>query len=300
MIKAFLQKCKPNPLERLLVKAQKKNSQKFLLFWNRGLGDIPLGLYAVVYRIRQLVPNCSITFLTRPNLRDGFTLLGGVNVLVAPDLKRGDQVDVHGLLRQLNISPEDFDVIIDQPDPTKWVNWQLGTLTPKLRWQEKWDDLWKTYPLDADEEYIGAHVHAETNYGLWRNWPITSWQELFRLLTAKFNKKILLFGFEKNLTFNMPGIIDLRGDTPLFALLSIIKNCCKTLIVPDSGISSMTYFLNQSFPIKLVSLWADPNMGILKQNVISPNPQLKHLPLIGKEKNIANVTPEQVIEALFS
>lgn len=268
MIKTLLQKCAPNPLEKILNKVKEKPSPKFLLFWNRGLGDIALGLYAIVYRIKQKFPACQIAFLTRPNLRDGFTLLGGVEVIIAPHIKRGEKVDVLQLLQELGIAQKTFDVIIENPDPTKWVRWQLGKIMPLLCWQEKWEELWKEYPLDAKEKYIGAHVHAETHYGLWRNWPSGSWQTLFMSLTEKYNKKILLFGFEKNLNFQIPNVIDLRGETSLFALLSIIKNCCQALIVPDSGISSMIYYLNQVFPIKLISLWADPHMGIDRKSVV--------------------------------
>jgi len=56
----------------------------------------------------------------------------------------------------------------------------------------------------------------------------------------------------------------------------------------------MVYFLNETFPIKHISLWADPYMGILKQNVSSPNPFLQHIPLFGKDKNITNITVDEV------
>jgi len=168
-------------------------------------------------------------------------------------------------------------------------------LTPLLKWQEKWDALCKKYALDPKKRYIGAHVQTETDYAHWRNWPLESWQTLFEKIT-KNGSKVLLFGFGKSQDFDIEGVIDLRGETELFALLSIIKNHCSSLVVPDSGISSMTYFLNESFPIKLVSLWADPYMGILKQNVDSPNPQLVHVPLLGKDKNISNISVEEVYE----
>lgn len=297
MLKPIIKKVLPNPLDSLLKKAKKKSAQRFLLFWNRGLGDIPLGLYAIVHQIKKFVPGASITFITRENLRDGFILLGGVEVIVAPNLKRGDQVDFPTLLSELGIDPNDYDQIIESPDPTQWVPWQRGSLTPLLHWQEKWDALWEDYPLDPNQTYIGAHVQTETNYAHWRNWPLDYWQELFEKVTGT-GAKILIFGFEKTPAFDLEGVIDLRGETPLFPLLSIIKNRCSALVVPDSGVSSMTYYLNESFPIKLVSLWADPYMGILKQGVFSPNPELVHVPLLGKDKDIRNITPEAVFEHL--
>jgi len=177
MLKKILRKFGPNPLDHLLKKARKKNHENFLLFWNRGLGDIALGLYAIVHRIREYIPEAKITFLTRPNLQDGFLLLGNVDVLVVPDLKRGDRMGT--LLHEMGINPEQFDVILDNPDPTQWVKWQLGNLTPRLQWQEKWNTLCEKHRLDPNETYIGAHVHTETNYANWRNWPEKSWRELF-------------------------------------------------------------------------------------------------------------------------
>lgn len=292
MLKKILSKFGPNPLDARLEKAKRRGEKTFLLFWNRGLGDIALGLYAIVHRIREYVPDAKITFLTRPNLEDGFTLLGGVEVIVLPNLKRGDKVKLDDL-----IDTSKYDVVFENPDPTKWVAWQRGKLTPVLHWQEKWDALCEEYDLDPSGKYVGAHVQTETNYAQWRNWPIDSWNELFEKITAD-GKKVLLFGYENEPVFEMDGVIDLRGKTPLFPLLSVIKNRCEALIVPDSGISSMVYYLGESFPIKHISLWAETDMGILKQNVESPNKELKHIPLKGKDKNIQNITPDEVYAAL--
>lgn len=293
MFKKLYRKFGPNPLDKMLKEAKARGQKNILLYWNRGLGDIALGLFAIVHRIREFIPDAKITFLTRPNLRDGFLLLGGVEILVAPQLKRGDKVDVRTLLRSIGSDPAQFDLIVENPDPTHWVKWQLGKLTPLLLWQKEWDRLCEKFNLDPSQSYVGAHVQTETNYAHWRNWPPESWTALFEKITAG-GKKVLLFGFDNEPKFDIPGVIDLRGKTPLFELLSIIKNHCSALVVPDSGVSSMVYFLSEPFPITHISLWADPNMGILKQNVTSPNPYLKHVPLLGKDKNIANISVEEV------
>jgi UDP-N-acetylglucosamine pyrophosphorylase len=94
-------------------------------------------------------------------------------------------------------------------------------------------------------------------------------------------------------------LIDLRGKTTLFELLSIIQHRCSALVLPDSGILSMAYYLDVSFPIRVVSLWADPRHGILKQNVSSPNPQLVHIPLVGEHRDLSTVSADQVVEACF-
>lgn len=288
LLKKLIRKISPNPLERICKKAKVNNHKRFLLFWNRGLGDIALGLYAIVHRIRQYIPDAEITFVTRPNLEDGFILLGGVKVIPLPNLKRGDKVHLSD-----HIDTSQYDVMIEDPNPTQWVQWQLGNLTPNLLWQSKWDALCNEFDLDPNETYIGAHVQTETNYGHWRNWPVESWQALFKKITEG-GKKVLLFGFEQNSKFDIPGVIDLRGKTPLFSLLSVIKNHCVAIVVPDSGVSSMVYYLKEEFPIKHISLWAETHMGILKQNVPSPNPNLQHIPILGKDKNIANISVDEV------
>ncbi len=279
----------PNPLDQILKRAQKQGAKRVLLYWNRGLGDIALGLFAIVYRIRTFLPDAEITFVTRPNLEGGFTLLGGVKVIVLPELKRGQDIVM---------DTEGYDLVIERPDPTYWVKWQLGKLTPKLHWQSQWDALCERYPLKKEGRYIGAHVQTETAYATWRNWPDAHWRELFERVHRR-GVEVLLFGYGNEPVFKQEGVIDLRGQTPLFELLSIIKNRCEALVVPDSGVSSMTYFLDMPFPLKIVSLWADPYMGILKQNVASPNPLLVHKPLIGPGKKIDLITPEMVERTLF-
>jgi hypothetical protein len=82
-------------------------------------------------------------------------------------------------------------------------------------------------------------------------------------------------------------------------MLSIIKNRCRYLLVPDSGVLSITYYIDASFPIDIVSLWSDPKQGILKQRVASPNPLLRHTPLIAKNRDLRNVSVESVMNALF-
>ena len=94
----------------------------------------------------------------------------------------------------------------------------------------------------------------------------------------------------------MEGLIDLRGETTLHEMLSIIKNRCSYLIAPDSGVLSLTYYIDVTFPLKVISLWADPKQGILKQNVASPNPELVHAPLIGKKGDISSITVDEVCE----
>lgn len=289
----------PNRLDWLCKRTAKRGGKKILLAWNRGLGDIALGLYAIVHRIRSLIPEAEISFLVRENLLDGFSLLEGVKAIPARGWKRGEPYDVEASLREMGRGPKEYDLIIPWPSPTDWVSWQHGTLVPRLSWKPEYDALWKRFGLEEDAIYIGVQASAETNYGHWRNWPQNRWCEFFEELRLYPRARALLFGFGQEPRFESGQIIDLRGKTTLFELLSIIKNRCSHLIAPDSGILSMSYYLDSPFPLQIVSLWADPKHGILKQNVASPNPLLVHRPLIGSHRDCSTISAKQVLRAIF-
>lgn len=292
MFRTFSKRFLPNPLDRMLEKTAKRGGRKILLGWNRGLGDIALGLYAIVHRIREIIPDAEITFLTRENLKDGFSMLEGVQVLIEPSWKRGEDLPIDTQLKKK------YDLVIHKPSPTDWVPWQRATLTPRLKWNKNHEKLFENFGLSEKEIYVGMQVSAETNYGLWRNWPFSSWQSLIHQL-EEMNVKVLLFGFGSDPKITNSNVIDLRGKTKLFDLLSIVKNRVHALVLPDSGISSMVYYLDEEFPLKHVTLWADPNHGILKQKVSSPNSLLKHCPLISELKDLSTVKVGEVIETLF-
>ncbi|MBI3211387.1 MAG: hypothetical protein HYZ47_01715 [Simkania negevensis] len=164
------------------------------------------------------------------------------------------------------------------------------------------NSLSEQYGLDREKTYIGAHVQTETGdyYKYEKNWDLSYWRDLFRRVGEEKKGTILLFGLKDDLPFLMDHVIDLRGKTDLFQMLSIIKNYCRYLIVPDSGILSIAYYVDAEFPLRVVSLWADPRQGVLRQKVPSPNRELVHLPLIGKDEKISNITPKEAYEALFS
>jgi ADP-heptose:LPS heptosyltransferase len=287
MLKRIWKKIGPNPLDRLLKIAAERNCKTVLIPWNRGLGDIALGLYAIVKRVRDFIPEAQVTFLTRADLKDGFQLFHGVDVIVAPEWSRGKPMKFPANLPS-------FDLVIENADPSHWVAWQRGNLVPKMEWNPTWDGLCERFNLPND--CIAAHVHCETGYYFERNWPLACWQELFSSLEGP----IVLLGLKKEPVFQRPHLYDLRGETSLFEILSILKNRCRALIAPDSGILGMTYFLNTPFKLRLVSLWADPNHGILKQNVASPNPLLEHSPVISpNRKDAALITVDQVKKALI-
>ncbi|MBS0604892.1 MAG: hypothetical protein JSS60_07635 [Verrucomicrobia bacterium] len=289
-----------NPFDSLLKRAQAQGQSRFLICWNRGLGDIPLGLYALTYRIRAYIPHAQITFATRGDLADGFKMLDGVTAVVDPDWKRGVPFDLDKTLLNTGLSRSDFDVILERPDPTHWLMWQIGTLVPKLSWNPDWDTLCKRFELDPKRSYVGVHVQTETSYAYEKNWPIEYWNAFFQKARKEHGVDIILFGFSPTPAFEGEGIVDLRGKTSLFEMLSIIKNRCRYLLVPDSGVLSIAYYIDAQFPIDIVSLWADPKQGILKQNVASPNSSLRHRPLIAKNKDLRTVDVDTAALSLFS
>lgn len=298
MLKRLIRKLAPNPFDVLLKKSLRQGQKTFLLCWNRGLGDIPLGLFAMIERIKFFIPDAQITFVTRKDLWEGFQMLEGVEVLYSDKWKRKHPFSLEETLREMGRDVKEWDVVIEAPDPTYWVKWQLGKLVPKLQWDPSWDALAALFPLDAKEKYIGVHVQTETSYGYEKNWPLEKFKELFVKLYEEHQYKIVLFGFGNTPDFSLPGVVDLRGQTSLLQMISIIKNRCSQLVVPDSGVLSVTYFLDETFPLHIVSLWSDPHQGVLKQNVFSPNPGLIHQPIIAPEGDLRKVAVDQVMQAI--
>jgi ADP-heptose:LPS heptosyltransferase len=298
MFNTLLCACRWTVFDRLLKQAAKKEKKRFLICWNRGLGDIPLGLYALVLHIREFIPDAAITFLTRSDLFLGFHLLKRVEVLVDPLWERGKPFDLQTSLVFLDKSRDSFDVIIEKPDPTRWLKWQLGRITPKLHWSEQYDPLCEKFYLDPVRKYIAIHPQTETKYSYEKNWPIVYWKECLHQLISVLGLTPILFGFSKQIVFLRENVVDLRGETTLLEMLSIIKNRCSYLLTPDSGVLSTVYYLNSPFRINVVSLWADPKQGVLKQRVQSPNPLLQHIALIAKRKDLYNISVRQVIKTL--
>jgi len=301
MIKYLWRRYGINPLDQLLKAAQKDHKQKLLICWNRGMGDIPLGLYGFNYRIRQFIPDAIITYLTRSDLKEGFELLEGIEVLVDPDWKRHHPIDLDRSLSRLQLKREAFDLILEKPDPTHWLIHQRGKLIPKLKWDPEWDRLCQSFSIHPEQPCVGVHVQTETFYSSFdRNWPLDYWKELFMKLVEEKQQQVLLFGFNQIPAIDLPGVIDLRGKTSLYEMLSLIKNHCQYLVLPDSGPLAMTYYLDADYPIRIVSLWADPRHGVLKQKVASPNPSLVHIPLLSpKKRDLRALSVETVLSALY-
>ncbi|MEI8300557.1 MAG: glycosyltransferase family 9 protein [Chlamydiota bacterium] len=264
----------PNPFDRLLKTWNKEGKKSILICWNRGLGDVALGLYGLCVQIRRVIPDVSITFLTREDLAKAMDLLEGVKVLVSKEMKRGVPFITQELLNHLGKQESDFDCILEKIDTKKWLCWQLGKLTPKLKWNASWDSLIKRFDLEKNKTYLGVHVSSETSayYRYEKNWSFAKFDHLFNKVIQATDQKIILFGMTPDEHFKHPRIIDLRGQTDFLEMIALIKNCCSHLLAPDSGVLSIAYYLEGHFALRAVSLWADPRQGILKQKVASPNP----------------------------
>ena len=302
MFKTILRKIMPNPLDKLLKNAKKNSFKNILLFWNRGVGDIPLGLSAIVHRINSFLPNAKISFLVRGDLKEGFLLLPNIDVHKASNWVRGKKYKSIDEILKIGKTPKQFDLIIDYPDPTYWVKWQLGKFVPKLNYNLNSINIESSYmkilEKNLDKKIIGIQPSTETTHGYFtRNWPVHKFQETFKILEEN-NYFILLFGFEKGTKYDGENILDFRGKTNLLELLCLIKKYCKYLLLPDSGILSIVYFFNENFPINIVSLWGDPNQGILKQNVKSPNALLKNSAIIAKDKKINKISVTEVLKKI--
>jgi ADP-heptose:LPS heptosyltransferase len=291
----------PNPFDKLLKNWNQQGKTSILICWNRGLGDIALGLYALCIQIRRSIPDATITFLTREDLAKGFDLLDGVEVLVSPEMKRGVSIIVHKLLEHLGKKESDFDCILEKVDTKSWLSWQLGKLTPKLKWNASWDVLADKFSLEKNKKYLGVHVSSETSayYRYEKNWSFKKFNELFNKVIQETDQSIIIFGITLDENFKHPRIIDLRGQTDFLEMIAVIKNYCSHLLAPDSGVLSIVYYLQCSFPLRAVSLWADPRQGILKQKVASPNVCLDHYPLLGDKECVENISIEHVFKTLY-
>jgi hypothetical protein len=88
------------------------------------------------------------------------------------------------------------------------------------------------------------------------------------------------------------------GGTTFPELMALIRHRCTGLVAPDGGVLTMTYYLSAQFPLDVVSLWSDPRQGILHQGCPSPNPRLRHTPLIAPDEDLAKLSVDAVAAAV--
>ncbi|MCH9612399.1 MAG: hypothetical protein S4CHLAM102_08890 [Chlamydiia bacterium] len=292
-LKQILSRYRKEPFDQLCETLQREGKKEIGIVWNRGMGDIPLSMYAATLRLKAKVPGAKVTYLTRKGLLEPFSLLPGAASVHAFDGGRGSDlstIDWH------QFGP--FDHVIEHLDIKYNFLWQINKLIPHLDWKEELDHL--AEPFGLPERCIGIHMETETDqfYDRDRSFSIPVWEEIFTHLIDEMGYHVVLFGAQPKEAQSRPGLIDLRGKTRFLELMAIIKNKLSVLIAPDSGVLCCAYYLNAQFPLKVVSIWGATNQGILKQGVISPNRQLTHIALKGEEQNVHAISKQQLYEAI--
>jgi ADP-heptose:LPS heptosyltransferase len=301
MIRRLDDRLRGTAFDRAVAAAAAKPRAGFLFVWNRGLGDVTLALVPLFARIRERVPGARITVVTRAELAEPFRLTDADDVRVIAGLDREAKVDAERLRAGAGLDPERFDAVFLDPDCTRWLHGARDEHPPKLRWDPAWDALAAAVVPDAPgRTLIGAHVSSETAgyYGYVKDWPVERWRELMERLGSADGARWVLFGHRPEPAFDLPHVADLRGRTGFLEMMAIVKNRCRALVGPDSGILNTAYFLGVPFPIDLVSLWSDPRHGILQQGGPSPNPLLRHVPLVGRDEDVRNIAVAAVEGAL--
>ena len=285
--------------DRTLAHAKGDPRRRFLFFWNRGLGDIALGLVPLFLRIRKEVPGAAIEVLTREELRAAFELAGADAIHAIPGLEREARVNLPHACSALGIELEAFAAAFDYPDPNRWLEGRRHEYPPVLAWPPAWDALADRFVFPRRRRVIAAHVCTETAgyYGYVKDWPAAAWSALFRRFEGNDVQWILL-GHRPEQGFSGANITDLRGATSFPELMSLVRHRCTGLVAPDGGVLTMAYYLGAQFPFDVVSLWSDPRQGILLQGCPSPNARLRHTPLLAPDEDLRKLTVEAVAAAV--
>lgn len=287
--------------DRMLQHAARTGARSFVFGWNRGLGDIALGLVPLFMRIRTAVADARIEVFTRDDLAQGFSLAGCDAVHVVPGLARGAAVDVAAAAATMGLRLPTDTIVFADPDPTRWLDGRREAYPPVLRWQPQHDTLADAVvPVTPDRVTIGAHVSSETaqHYGYVKDWPAQHWRSLFARFAHRGDVRWLLLGHARDEVFDHDNVLDLRGRTDLLTLLAVLRTRCRILVAPDSGILTLAYYLEGTCPLDVISLWSDPRQGVLKQGCPSPNPRLVHTALRGPDEDIRNITVDDVAAAI--
>jgi hypothetical protein len=287
--------------DRALNAAEREGRGEFVFAWNRGLGDIALGLVPLFEEIRQRIARSHITVFTRADLEDAFLMAGADTIWVVPGLERDATLNPATAAEQMGIALSSSATTFANPDPTRWLDGRRQEFPPVLHWNPAWDvKADALVPAFGGETVIGAHVHSETAqyYGYVKDWPAAAWQELIARFPGTANVRWLLFGHTASTRFGQANVVDLRGRTGFLDLMAVLRTRCRILVAPDSGVLTAAYYLEGNVPLDIVSLWSDPRQGVLKQGCPSPNPRLRHVPLIGPDEDVRKNCVDTVADAV--
>lgn len=300
-VRAFRDRVAGDPYERALAQGARERRERIVFFWNRGLGDIALGLVPMFARAAERLPGASIEVVTRADLEEPFRLTEARAIHVVPGLARGERVSAAEACARLPADPRAGALAIDDPDATRWLAAARRPAPPRFRWDAAFDALAARF-VDASDArpWIAVHASTETarHYGYVKDWPAGAWRELFGETSRRHDVRFVLLGHDREPALDGANVLDLRGRTGFLELLALVRSRCAALIAPDGGILNAVYFLDAAFPVTVVSLWSDPHQGLLKAGARSPNPRLVHVPLVGAGNDVRNVAPADVLGAL--
>lgn len=289
------------PFDRALALAGQTGQRDFVFGWNRGLGDIALGLVPLFLRIRARCAGSRIVLVTRPDLADMAALAAVDDVVIVEGLLRDAPLDPVPAARARGFCFHGEPVVFADPDPTRWLDGQRTSFPPRLAWSPAFDALAGRFGMPDDgRTVIAAHVNSETAqfYGYVKDWPAASWRDLIARFPAERGVHWILFGNAPAPSFDGANVTDLRGQTTLLELLALIRTRCRVLLAPDSGILTAVYYLDGKDPLEVISLWSDPRQGILKQGCAAPNPALHHHALVGADNDVRKLRVGDVEVAL--
>lgn len=286
-LRNFIRSITPNPFLSILKKLPQ--DAKIAFFWNRGLGDIPLELFALIKTVFEYCEDAKITIITRADLYQGFTLLDPkITIYSSRYLKRKACEDYDKIFDELTLDKNSFNHIFYKPDPAYWVQKQKKGLKIQLRWDKS---FFKPFLLNTDQPKAFLHIHSETVYGFEKNLPQATWHDIIKQLKQKSYYTIAL-GFAKKDSFDVD--CDLRGDTDLYQILTMMQEGSCLFIGPDSGLLNMLYYLDVQINMHLISFWANTDVGLLKQGSSSPNRHLKHDLVIAKKQDLSQLEASQI------
>lgn len=281
-LKTLIRLLTPNPLKVILKKLPKDAAICF--FWNRGLGDIPLEIYPFIYTLKKALPAAKITVITRDDLVNGFKLLPFDLELYSSDLLVRKQKEHHGdILKSLNLDVFSFDYIFTSPDTNYWLKKEKQGMPIFLNLPEQQD----MFPLKSSTKPLALlHIDSETTYGFEKNLSVEFWHKLISNLHLRGYDTVALGHKQKG---HLDVSYDLRSKTTLFEVIDLVKSPNALFIGPDSGLLNILYYLKDPIPMRLISYWANTNVGLMRQKTLSLNPKLIHHALIAKEGDLKHL-----------
>lgn len=289
------------PYERALADGVRRQYTRVVFYWNRGLGDIALGLVPMFARAAARLPHARLEVVTRAELAEPFRLTAARAIHVVPGLERAERISAATACARLPADPRQGALAIDAPDPTRWLAIARHPAPPRFHWSAEFDALAAPLVDRGDPRpWIAVHASTETaqHYGYVKDWPADAWRALFDAAARRHDVRFVLLGHARAPALDGPNVVDLRGRTGFLQMLALVRTRCCALIAPDGGILNAVYFLDAVFPLTVVSLWSDPRQGLLKRHVPSPNPRLVHVPLVGAGFDVRAIAPDDVLGTL--